>query len=46
MEMASNWKTSSRFFQVFAPLPPIKSAKTDFGYFFFQNSFDFVSLVF
>ena len=45
IEMDSNLKTSGRFFEVFALESQIKSVKTDFGWFFFQNSFYFVSLV-
>ena len=48
MEIASNLKASARFFQVFDFVSQIKSVKnqvkTDFGQFFFQNLFDFVSL--
>ena len=45
VKMESNLKTSGRFFQVFALLSEIKLVKTDLVSFFFQNSFDFVSLV-
>ena len=34
LEVASNWKTSERFFQVCALLSQIKQAKTDFARFF------------
>ena len=43
MEMASNLKTFGRCFQVVVLESQIKSVRTNFGSFFFQNSFDFVS---
>ena len=44
-EIASSLKASRRFFQVFDLVFQINSVKTDFGWFFFQNSFDYVFLV-
>ena len=41
----SNLKPSGTFSQVFAVVSQIKLLKTDFGNFFFQNSFHFVYLV-
>ena len=44
--MDSNLKTSTRSFKVCALVCQIKSVKTDLTvFFFFQNSFDFVSVV-
>ena len=45
MEITSNLKTSGRFFQVFDLVSQIKSVKKLVWLVFFQNSFDFASLV-
>ena len=45
IEMHPNLKTSGRLFQVLALMSQIKSVKTDFAEFFFQNPFDIVFLV-
>ena len=47
MEIEPNMNTSNsgRFFQIFAIVSDIRSVKTHLASFFFQNSFDFVSLV-
>ena len=45
METDSNLKTSGRFFSSFCPYASDEIVKNDLASFFFQNSFDFVSLV-
>ena len=46
LEMNSNLKTSGRVFQVCALVLPIKSKKLILAsFFFFENSFEFVSLL-